>query len=230
MPNATTKRKYQDAAARAQHTNSNSQLRLFLMIVIGVCLLISAYVNISHSHPSMIPDSSVYQAMEDFKKGFANYGYKALSELNENLHIQEPAMDNHVDTVSDAVDHGDDSENNINVKELGGDSEIAKLSCAKHGGPPDEFAQEMVYWSDIPSDSKYVSPLKVQTAGQKRYMTFEPDGGGWNNIRMAMETVVGLAAATGRTLGTCQCTINCNKNELILLYRYISSTIIIYFG
>jgi GDP-fucose protein O-fucosyltransferase len=31
-------------------------------------------------------------------------------------------------------------------------------------------------------------------------MTFEPDGGGWNNIRMAMETVVGLAIATGRTL------------------------------
>ena len=31
-------------------------------------------------------------------------------------------------------------------------------------------------------------------------MTFEPDGGGWNNIRMSMETVVGLAAATGRTL------------------------------
>jgi GDP-fucose protein O-fucosyltransferase len=31
-------------------------------------------------------------------------------------------------------------------------------------------------------------------------MTFEPDGGGWNNIRMAMETVVGLAVATGRTL------------------------------
>ena len=31
-------------------------------------------------------------------------------------------------------------------------------------------------------------------------MTFEPDGGGWNNIRMAMETVLGLAIATGRTL------------------------------
>jgi hypothetical protein len=31
-------------------------------------------------------------------------------------------------------------------------------------------------------------------------MTFEPDGGGWNNIRMAMETVVVLAHAMGRTL------------------------------
>jgi hypothetical protein len=27
------------------------------------------------------------------------------------------------------------------------------------------------------------------------YLTFEPDGGGWNNIRMAMETIVALAIA-----------------------------------
>jgi hypothetical protein len=31
-------------------------------------------------------------------------------------------------------------------------------------------------------------------------MTFELDGGGRNNIRMVMETVVGLAVATGCTL------------------------------
>ena len=31
-------------------------------------------------------------------------------------------------------------------------------------------------------------------------MTFEPDQGGWNNIRMQMETVFVFAAATGRTL------------------------------
>ena len=31
-------------------------------------------------------------------------------------------------------------------------------------------------------------------------MTFEPDEGGFNNMRMAMETVLVFAAATGRTL------------------------------
>jgi len=30
--------------------------------------------------------------------------------------------------------------------------------------------------------------------------TFEPDGGGWNNIRMAMESTIGLSIAMGRTL------------------------------
>jgi len=65
-------------------------------------------------------------------------------------------------------------------------SEIASLSCTKHGGPSDEFAQEMVYWSDIPSDSLYVSPLKQKFSNQRQYMTFEPDGGGWNNIRYVL--------------------------------------------
>ena len=36
--------------------------------------------------------------------------------------------------------------------------------------------------------------------GSEQYLTFEPDGGGWNNIRMAMETVLAMAAAMGRTL------------------------------
>ena len=43
----------------------------------------------------------------------------------------------------------------------------------------------MVYWSDIPEDSIYESPFKQKKKdnAQVQYMTFEPDGGGWNNIR-----------------------------------------------
>ena len=76
---------------------------------------------------------------------------------------------------------------------------VAGLSCDKHGGPPDELAAEMVYWQDIPTDAKYVSPYK-HTGPEPKYLTFEPDEGGWNNIRMSMETAVTLAHATGRTL------------------------------
>jgi GDP-fucose protein O-fucosyltransferase len=56
------------------------------------------------------------------------------------------------------------------------------------------------WWAEIPSDSHYQSPFHVRADQEEQFMTFEPDGGGWNNIRMAMETVVGLAIATGRTL------------------------------
>ncbi|KAL7578080.1 hypothetical protein ACA910_015013 [Epithemia clementina (nom. ined.)] len=74
---------------------------------------------------------------------------------------------------------------------------LAGLSCMDHGGPLDESAtNEMVYWKDIASDNTHVSPFYAPHL----YLTFEPDHGGFNNIRMAMETVVALAYAMGRTL------------------------------
>jgi hypothetical protein len=101
---------------------------------------------------------------------------------------------------------------------------LAGLDCSPYGGPSNDIAQEMVYWEDIPSDSEYQS--KFRKPGQ--YMTFESDHGGWNNVskkvacyymtlvfllpgslnqkilcvqlRMAMETCLAIAAATGRTL------------------------------
>eukprot|EP00980_Cylindrotheca_fusiformis_P026788 scaffold17468_cov106-Cylindrotheca_fusiformis.AAC.4 len=75
---------------------------------------------------------------------------------------------------------------------------VAGLDCAAHGGPSRELAQEMVYWKDLPEDSGYVAPFHDKN--QRRYLTFEPDGGGWNNIRMSMETVLTIAVATGRVL------------------------------
>jgi hypothetical protein len=47
-------------------------------------------------------------------------------------------------------------------------------------------------------DAAYVTPYT--THGPTKYVTFEPDVGGWNNIRMQMELVLVFAAATGRTL------------------------------
>ncbi|KAL7532761.1 hypothetical protein ACHAWF_004236 [Thalassiosira exigua] len=35
---------------------------------------------------------------------------------------------------------------------------------------------------------------------RRRYLTFEPDTGGWNNLRMSLENILVLAAASGRTL------------------------------
>jgi hypothetical protein len=62
-------------------------------------------------------------------------------------------------------------------------SKLAGLHCATHGGPSDDFAtEEMVYWSDIPADAEYKSPFY----DADKYLTFEPDQGGWNNIRMGM--------------------------------------------
>jgi hypothetical protein len=75
---------------------------------------------------------------------------------------------------------------------------LAELQCDKYGGPALSDAQEMVYWQDIESDAKFASPFNRDT--EEQYLTFEPDEGGFNNMRMAMETVLALAHAMGRTL------------------------------
>eukprot|EP00804_Cyclotella_cryptica_P030282 CCRYP_019226-RC/>CCRYP_019226-RC protein AED:0.25 eAED:0.25 QI:120/1/1/1/0.76/0.66/18/2265/1695 len=61
----------------------------------------------------------------------------------------------------------------------------------------------LAYWNEPQGkrDEEFVSPFKVsQSPGKTKYLTFEPDGGGWNNIRMSMENIFVIAAATGRTL------------------------------
>jgi GDP-fucose protein O-fucosyltransferase len=79
--------------------------------------------------------------------------------------------------------------------------QVAGLDCTKYGGPSNDVAREMVYWRNIPDDANYASPFAaLNTPENPKYLTFEPDEGGWNNIRMAMETAVTLAHATGRIL------------------------------
>jgi hypothetical protein len=63
------------------------------------------------------------------------------------------------------------------------------------------------YWhKSTKEDLEFVSPFAAPAENSKRnklrekYITFEPDVGGWNNIRMQMEVVLVFALATGRTL------------------------------
>ena len=58
---------------------------------------------------------------------------------------------------------------------------------------------------DVISHPFIMPPLSMDEAktpkvSRRRYLTFETDGGGWNNIRMSFENTVVLAAAMGRTV------------------------------
>ena len=48
-----------------------------------------------------------------------------------------------------------------------------------------------------PLDNFHSMDIKVK---RRRYLTFEPDTGGWNNLRISFENVLTLAALSGRTL------------------------------
>eukprot|EP00978_Attheya_sp_CCMP212_P036879 scaffold170273_cov47-Attheya_sp.AAC.3 len=60
---------------------------------------------------------------------------------------------------------------------------------------------DLAYWNDPQGerDVAFQSPFAEQE-GKTKYISFEPDSGGWNNIRISLETIFILAAAMGRTL------------------------------
>ena len=78
-------------------------------------------------------------------------------------------------------------------------SSLAGLSCADYGGPPHDAAAEMVYWRDIPSDERFVSPFYDED-GPEKFLLFDMDCAGFNNKRITFENFVLMAHAMGRTL------------------------------
>lgn len=93
-------------------------------------------------------------------------------------------------------------------------STAAQLDCEPHGGPSQPYSDEVVYWHDshnnIPSDASYTSPFyskKSQEQSEEstgfwktKYLTFEMDNSGFNNMRLGFENAMVMAHAMGRTL------------------------------
>ena len=87
---------------------------------------------------------------------------------------------------------------------------LQTLECGAYlnnGAVSKERAQEMVYWENNPGDLLFRSPFQTTHTQQQQqqqqppqYLTFEYDLSGWNNVRLAFETVLALAVAMGRTL------------------------------
>lgn len=60
---------------------------------------------------------------------------------------------------------------------------------------------EVIYWKIVPGDDTFESPITPHHGiHHDRYLSYEYDEGGWNNIRMGMECLIVLAHAMGRTL------------------------------
>jgi len=59
----------------------------------------------------------------------------------------------------------------------------------------------LAYWNDPPGtrDGEFISPF-LHNDKEEKYISFSTDRGGWNNVRMSMEIIFVIAAATGRTL------------------------------
>ena len=148
-----------------------SKLQILLMIVTGVSFLVNALVSLSHAYGPKDYNLAVHQAMDEFKKGFSSSASRR--SVIEGGSVRVERDDFQIAKRTDPKEYAASNERPKRKPQ----SQIAKLSCGEYGGPTDEFAQEMVYWSDIPSDSLYVSPLRQKRGSRRQYMTFEPDGG-----------------------------------------------------
>jgi hypothetical protein len=60
---------------------------------------------------------------------------------------------------------------------------------------------EIIYWKTVPHDIDFESPITPHHGiHDDKYLTFEYDQGGWNNVRMGVESLIVVAHAMGRTL------------------------------
>jgi hypothetical protein len=154
-------------------------------VALGVCCLLVAAINLWQAH-----QHSVFVESQDHSEngGKGNPGnpaqgtavHKAVREFlttekKEVRKKQKQARDSGKATTSGRAT-GSRAEAKAEVKATL-DQDFPKypiLECAAYGGPSPEIAQEMVYWQDIPSDTRYVSPFKGSSDDDPKYMTFEP--------------------------------------------------------
>ncbi|KAL9183369.1 hypothetical protein ACHAXT_005156 [Thalassiosira profunda] len=171
-------------ARRAPSTNASHQTYLLFLSTI---LFVTMTGNFLH-HRIADPHNVHKHAMMKFHMDHLGGAHKAAHE--EKPGRAKPAVAS-PQNPEDEVPMPDGMESPLH--------DIAGLHCADHGGPSDDVAAEMVYWKDIPSDAAFKSPIGNEP-GKRKYLTFEPDGGGFNNARMSMETIVLMSHAMGRTL------------------------------
>ncbi len=195
-PSKAAKPTTTSATTKQRNPSREGQFAQSFAVILIVCTVTSLWASVRYGLPDHHhPHTAIAKAMREFKQQQQPYDG---AEHSQRRHV---ARQQHHKKAQHHQQQG--SENVLHPT-----TQLKGLSCQAHGGPLDRAAtEEMVYWSDIPSDAQFVSPFHPskrnphQSSSSRRlFMTFEPDGGGWNNIRMAMETVIGLAVSMGRTL------------------------------
>ena len=135
-------------------TNASSQTYILFVVT---CLFVSMTGNFLH-HRLADPLSIHKHTMRQFEMNHLG----GHAKLDDQIKKQSASK-----LQSAATDSGEKPPPPVH--------DLAGLSCSDHGGPSDDLAQEMIYWSDIPSDDKFVSPIGANSK-KRKYLTFEPDG------------------------------------------------------
>jgi len=146
-----------------------------------------------------------HEKIKSIDRNKDNMNSHNTNHFKENGHVFDKDSKHHISTNSfstsrinpsiQAITVGKPSSTKISEKSKLGTNNITynpTLTCP--------HADLVTFWR-VPTvtDKAYRSPF-ADVGPKEKYVTFEPDVGGWNNIRMQMETVLVFAIATGRIL------------------------------
>jgi hypothetical protein len=182
-----------------------------MLFILGLCILLVVALNMSYlprivttdysnlslqeeKGPRLIPMDKVRKWSE--KRRAAKRNQDGRDKLRVVRHSSQSKPTSAVDNTIKTTESQQSAAPVVSTSSF---PKIAGLNCDRFGGPSEEIAAEMVYWRDIPNDAQFHSPF-AKYGPSPKYLVFEPDEGGWNNIRMSMETATALAHAMGRIL------------------------------
>lgn len=198
--------------------------RLYLLLIVAFVFASAFFAFIwSHTHTTSLNESNHRAAALKF---FPQAAVLAINQAIESaeksdfvhsienvLHIQERREPIPI-TVSDPgimlTDKQDTSMASQATTEVVAAEEASEanagMRCKTHFADKCDMYQYVKFWNRrfYPEDC-YESPLRPPTKDktpwhEMKYVVFEPDRGGWNNIRMGAEVAMVFAHATGRTL------------------------------
>jgi len=150
-------------------------LLLAVLLALDAILIMSRDINFSSTRDALLREAGMVP-----RPGEQTHVHLAARTKNK---ITDTEVDEHPGGTGATAEDEEEGEEDDEEEgpEKGGDKskkghQIAGLNCDAYGGPTEEDAAEMVYWQDIPTDSKHVSPLKA-SGPEPKYLTFEPDEG-----------------------------------------------------
>ena len=155
-------------SSNAPSTNASSKTYLLFL---ATCLFVTMTGNVLHHHIADPHNIHKHAAMQ-FEMQHLGGQHKLVHEEHKKRKVLQVATANGIIELDNP--NADDNGGGVKVQQpLGHD--MAGLNCIDHNGPSNDVAKEMIYWKDIPSDSKYKSPIG-QNDKKRKYLTFEPDG------------------------------------------------------
>jgi hypothetical protein len=184
-------------------------LQQTLIVAMSIFCMLSVYLILQHEQRLSASPTTGSHPFLDASKNVINQLKKEFAPLISHMEviIQEPdehdtSKHEHTrEKISPVSEEKIESIQDPQHFDVGGreEDDVERKGLLKCDGK--YVDSEVIYWKIVPGDNTYESPITPHhDLHHDRYLTYEYDEGGWNNIRMSLECVLVFTHAMGRTL------------------------------